>query len=107
MKITKVKYSKLVSDNNYNNASCGAEADVGKDQTPEDAFTELAYWVNDQLSTMTLSKERVDELKLEVAGLENEKTRLERHIFAGKEKFKWLETVLEKHGITLEDEIPF
>ena len=107
MKITKVRYSKLISDQYYNNTSCGAEAEVNEDQTPEEAFTELAYWVNDRLGEMTLSKEKIDDLKMEIGNLEGEKKHLERDIEAGREKFKWLENTLGKHGVELGDTIPF
>lgn len=61
MKITKVKYSRLISDHNYNNQSFGAEAEVGPDETPEDARADLVLWVDGILEKRGLLREQADE----------------------------------------------
>lgn len=49
MKITTVRYRKLVTGSGYNNQAVEAEAEVGKGEKPEDVLLELALWVRGQL----------------------------------------------------------
>lgn len=49
MRITSVRYRKLVTGSNYSNQAVEAEAAVSDDETPEDALLKLSCWVRAQL----------------------------------------------------------
>lgn len=78
MKVTKVKYSKLVSKpGEYSNIRFGAEADVQADETPQDATTSLVYWVNRRLQEMGYDEQVRSDLVGECKQLEDRKKELE------------------------------
>lgn len=115
MKITKVKYHKLVTlKDRFDNVSFGAEAEVEDSETPEDARTNLVYWVNDYLEKLSLCRDSIDDL-------EDEARRLQRQIEHYGNEVKKLQEIkskalefLEKHGIDVtvlncqwKSEVPF
>ena len=99
MEIVKVKYNKLISDSNYNNVSFGAEAIVADGETPEDAMTNLAYWVNDKLEKLGITMNDVCDMEDRVCSLKRQADGLEQKIEGRKEKVEWLNRVLKEHGI--------
>ena len=81
MKITKVKYNKLVTlKDKYNNVSFGAEADVENGETPEDARTNLVYWVNEYLNLLGNHSDDVYDLQDRLDTLKSAKEGLEKDI---------------------------
>lgn len=109
MKIVKVKYSHLVSDGQYNNESFGAEALVEDGETPEDARTNLIYWVNEILE----KKISLEQLRNEEYELLGNKETIERQIVSLTKKANGMMKFLEGHGVDVSsirnqwDDIPF
>ena len=115
LEITKVKYHKLVTlQDRYDNVSFGAEADVEDGETPEDARTNLVYWVNEYLTMLGHHQDDVYDLQDRLDTLKNAKEGLEADIKKLSDvKHKALE-FLEKNGCNVsifrqnwDSELPF
>lgn len=49
MKITEISYRSLRTGRGYNNTAVEARAEIGSDQTPEEALADLRAWVDQQV----------------------------------------------------------
>jgi hypothetical protein len=106
MKIERVSFKKLVSTGNFSNIQIGAEGIV-ENETPEDALTNLAYWVCERLNKMGANIEDEKKIESEIRSLEVDKYQIEKQIFDLKKKAEAMAEFLKKHGVELKDDIPF
>lgn len=106
MKVVKVKYSKLVSDDNYGNESHGAEAVVEDGEAPENARAELILWVDDILEKRGMRTQQRRELEGNIRDLEYRHDKLYRDVQNLEAKATWLLNFCDKHDIPVDD-IPF
>lgn len=115
MQIIKVKYERLVSNaSDCSNQTYGAEALVEDGETPEDARTNLIYWVDDMLRKRGELKEEESEINNNIYTLMNRQKTLQVQIEDLRNKKEKMVKFLAHHGVDTdkinrnwEDEIPF
>jgi hypothetical protein len=111
MKIVKVEYRRLVSDDNYNNETHGAEAIVEEQDSPSDVHKRLVAWVDEKVKESRIGSgldAQVCDLKNEVVRLGYEKDRLSGECTAILNKITRMKDFLKAHGVEINfDELPF
>jgi len=115
MKVIKVKYERLVSNaSDCSNQTHGAEALVEDGETPEDARTNLIYWVDDLLRKRGELKEEESEIDNNIYTLKNQQKTLQANIEDLKKKKEKMIEFLAHHGVDTdkinrnwENELPF
>lgn len=82
MKITTVRYRKLVTGPGYSHQAVEAEAVVEKGEKPEDALLELGTWVRCQLGENSVLTTDPETLRGEIQFLSNQRQQLRSAITA-------------------------
>lgn len=104
MKITMVRYRKLVTGSGYNNQSVEAEAAVSDGENAADVLLELSSWVKNQLGETPVGlsaqelRYEVDQLYLTREQLRGAVSRAETEYKALREEVLALEIRREKAG---------
>ena len=109
MKITTVSYEELVSSrDDYGNKKIGAVAIVGDGETPEDVFTNLAYWVKNQFLKIGMQPPELRDIEYKIESRKQYLVRLEDDVEKARKKWKLASDFLEKHGVIIDEfDIPF
>lgn len=108
MEITQVFYSELRSHKEgYGNEKIGARARVEEGETPEEAYMKVREWVEAQFTARANLCETANELENEIYALRRDKDLLEAQLQGARVKWGKAKGFLEKHGLTVPDEIPF
>lgn len=117
MKIIKVKYSRLESDNNYNNQEIGLEAEVQNGESYHEVLDFLKKEVHNKLAEESVNKEiseltkEKESLKLQVEQLREEKHNFNKFIWNNRDFLRAIDNVqnIVKNNVELknDEEIPF
>lgn len=104
LKITSVSYGRTKSfSNEYGNIRISANADVGTDQSPEDALKELEQFVDGEVAQRISLRESLADQRCELDNLRWRHQDIQDQIQRKQRVLKQLLALLEKHGVDLPD----
>lgn len=108
MKVTTIEYGEVVSGSDYSNKRIGARCEVEAGEKPEDAFTNLVYWVREQFYKIGMNPPEIQEVEDKLRSRQIRLEELERELEQMKRRWKAANDFLEKHGVRVpENDIPF
>lgn len=103
MKITSVKFARLVSTGNFSNITIGAEAQVQENETPYDALTHLQGWVNDQIERRENEEHNQRQNEVDAFHATQELQELQRKLDTFRRRYNNAKSFLQKHGLSTSD----
>lgn len=103
MKIQTIEYRRLKTGPGYTNETVGATAILEPDDIPVEVLNALRGWVNLQLGI----REDIDALAQRTSDARWELERVNREIEQAKERWAKVFDFMERHNLTVPDEIPF
>lgn len=108
MKVTTIEYGEVVSGPDYSNKKIAARCEIDPGEKPEDAFTNLVYWVREQFFKIGINPPEIQEVEDKLRSRQAHLDQLERELVQMKRRWKDACEFLEKHGVKVpENEIPF
>ncbi len=113
MEITSVHYQRLINLGDYENERCGAWANVGADETPEDAYAALHDWVDSNLNLEREAQQDVQLLQNRKRALQNELSQLTVEIAEMRTRWEAAKRFVTGLGLEIppsrvsDDDIPF
>lgn len=112
MKITEVRYSRLLSSPDYSNTSLGATALVREDEVAEDVLVGLQEWVGQKLAKMTGQKDALLVLTDKRYTVEREVEELEGKLKLAQSRWEAAVVLLRANGVPIPesrwaDSMPF
>lgn len=90
MRITSVRFRKLVTGSNYSHQAVEAEALVEKGESPDDVLLELSVWVRRQLGEATAITTDPETLRNEIQFLSNQRQQLRSAIITAEAEVRKL-----------------
>ena len=109
MKIITISYEELISGQDFSNKKIGATCQVDKNESSEDAFTNLVYWVKEQFLRVGVNPPELIEIENRIALRKQDLELVEIDIANMKNKWEKASEFLKKHGVEVDKyfDLPF
>jgi len=107
MRITQVEYRELVTTGNYSNITIGATAAVEAGDAPTGVLLQLKEWVRVQLAAKAAEREQVVDAETRLWEVQRQLADTERDLKVAADKWEAAKAFLDKHGIRLDEPLPF